>query len=351
MPPPRTPFNPRVTILAVLILAFLMGRMMLRREQDVSWSGVCMGTLTYEVKIAQANLRPNQRAALQVSVKTYLDDLNRQISTYLPDSDISRFNRAESTNAFPVSAEFADLVRASLAICAETEGAFDPTVGPLIELWGFGAAGPRTNAPGPAEIEAARALSGWRHLRVTDGNELVKAVPGLQINLSAIACGWAVDRVSERLLAAGFTNHYVNLSGEVRCVGLNFRGEPWKLGIPEPARSRTEEGALLRTVPLADRGMATSGDYHNYFEAADGTHYSHVIDPVSGRPVTNDLASATILAPTAAEADALATAAIVWGLPRALEFVSTRPRLSALFIRRTGETLDVQTTPNWPGER
>ena len=342
------PVRPVAISVTLLVLALLIAQLFLRREDQVTWSGRCMGVLTYEVKIARAGLRPRARAVLQQAVNQDLQDLNQQVSTYVADSEISRFNRHASTEPFPVSPAFAEMVRASLKVCDETDGAFDPTVGPLIDLWGFGAAGPRTNTPTAEAVASALARTGWRKLRVTERQELVKEIPDLNLNLSAIACGWAVDRIADRLRAAGLTNHYVNLSGEVACSGVNFQGKPWVLGIPNPRRDRVSEGELFRRVEVRDRGLATSGDYHNFYQDESGRFRSHILDPRAGTPVDHALCSASVLAPTSALADAYGTALMVMGLEKSLAWLKDRPGVEALLITRDGEELGVRATPGFP---
>jgi thiamine biosynthesis lipoprotein len=334
--------------LTLLVLAVLLANLLLQPDDRVTWTGRCMGVLSYEVKIAQAGLIPPRRARLQQSVNQMLWDINQAVSTYVEESEISRFNRHRSTEPFPVSPLFADLVRDALAVSAETEGRFDPTLGPLIELWGFGAAGARIDAPSEAEVAAARERTGWPKVRVLDGPRLAKDHPELELNLSAIACGWAVDRIADRLAAAGLKHYYVNLSGEVRCAGVNFEGGPWRLGIPRPDRDPLRTGPVWRRVAVQDRGLATSGDYHNYFQDEDGRYFSHTLDPRTGWPVAHALCSVSVVAPTAALADAYGTALLVMGVEPALAWLNGRPGVEALLISRTQTGLEERATPGFP---
>jgi thiamine biosynthesis lipoprotein len=270
-------------------------------------------------------------AALHREIEVTLERINGQMSTYLEDSELSRFNADRSTDWFPVSAELAGLVGEALQVSELTGGAFDPTVGPLVNLWGFGPHEDARSVPTDREIEAAAKRVGFDKLSVREEPPaLKKSVAGLYLDLSAMAKGYGVDRIAGLLDAAGIGNYLVEIGGEVRGRGHNRHGRPWRIAVERPdVRGR----AVHRVLELRDGGMATSGDYRNFFER-DGTRYSHTIDPETGRPVTHALASVTVLAPDAARADALATAFMVLG-PDAGMALADSLSLSALFIVRS----------------
>lgn len=293
---------------------------------ETVFTGPALGTW-YEIKvILDSELSPADALDLEAAVLGEIEFVNERMSTYLDDSELSRFNDSESTEAFPISEATAGVVRAALGMSEASGGAFDVTVGPLVELWGFGAAERRTVPPDKAEIEQVRAEVGWERLALEDGG-LRKDVAGLRADLSAIAKGYAVDRVSQYLRDADHVDHMVEIGGEIRVAGRNVRGEPWRLGIerPDPA-----VGGMHTVLSLMDVAMATSGNYRNFFEW-DGKTYAHTIDPRTGWPVEHELASATVLAPTCMQADGYATTLMVLGLEEALTFAD-REGVAALLL-------------------
>jgi thiamine biosynthesis lipoprotein len=276
-------------------------------------------------------------AALYERISAELASVNERMSTYQADSELSRFNVAETTDWFPVSAELVRLTDTALAVSTLTNGAFDVTVGPLVNLWGFGPEVKADQLPSQAEIDAARARVGWDllHTRV-EPPALRKDRTDLYVDLSAIAKGYGVDRMAAVLEDVGITDYLVEIGGELRGRGRNAEGEPWRIAIERPDAGRR---AVLRVVALTDRAMATSGDYRNFFEL-NGKRYSHTIDPATGRPVDHQLASVTVLAERCAEADAWATALLVLGPARGMTVANERG-LIALFVERFGDELRV----------
>lgn len=311
-----------------------------RPEQGLlQLDGHTMGT-TYSVQL----LAPPQgveRARLHDAIEQVLKDIVDAMSTYEPDSEISRFNRLAAGSRQPLSPDFAAVMLQARHIHERTGGAFDPTLKPLVNLWGFGAE-PRVGPP-PAEAEVAEVMAkvGMDKLslhRQQGTIVLSKSVPGLQLDLSAIAKGYAVDRVAERLQALGIRNLLVEIGGEIRALGR--RGErAWRVAIEQPdAAGRVAAHAF----ELRDQAVATSGDYRNFFQQ-QGRRYSHVIDPHSGQPVRRQIASATVVAPTAAEADALATACMVMGVEAALA-LAEREGLAIYLISRGEEGLETHAS-------
>ncbi len=293
----------------------------------VQLQGPTMGT-QYSVKLVVDPAYDRDLA--NHAIAGMLDGIENAMSTYRADSEVSRFNRHASADWFAVSPPVVDVVSASLEISRLSEGAFDVTVAPLIELWGFGGKERGGSLPAPAQITQTQARVGYGNLSVrTDPGALRKAVPDLWLNLSAIAKGYAVDRVVDYLEQNGVRDYLVEIGGEIKAHGNSDSGRPWRIGIEKPVSS---ERSVQRIIAPIDQGVATSGDYRNFF-TVDGRRYSHTLNPRTGRPVTHTLASVTVLDNTAMRADALATALLVLG-PQAGFTLADRLQLPAYFIIR-----------------
>jgi len=293
--------------------------------------GATMGT-SYSIQVV--DIPPTiQPDTLRDQIETELDHVNGLMSTYREDSELSGFNRSRSTDWLPVSPELASLVEEALWTSKVSGGAFDATVGPLVNLWGFGPGDRPDVVPADARIAEAQAHVGYHKLSARqDPPALEKSDPDLYLDLSAIAKGYGVDRVAELLEGAGVENYLVEIGGDLRGRGHNGQGVPWHIAVERPNPGARE---IERIVELQGGAMATSGDYRNFFEI-DGKRYSHTIDPKTGRPVTHDLGSVTVLAPRTARADALATAFLVLG-PQAGLALAESLETPALFIVRTPE--------------
>lgn len=285
-----------------------------------------MGTW-YRVKLITGEpLAPSSRAEIEALVLDRLSQVDGALSTYRPDSLVSRFNRSPPGEAVPFDSESSRLITLALAVAEATDGAFDPTVGPLVDAWGFGPDGPR-DRPDAEQLAALRKRVGWRLLRFRDGG-LSKAAPGVAIDLSAIAKGFAVDLVAESLAAReDLLGVMVEVGGEIRVAGVNREHRPWRLAIESPTAGTR---GIQRIVELTDLAIATSGDYRNFWES-EGRRYSHIIDPGTGAPVTHRAASVSVIAPDCAVADAYATALLVMGPERGLEWARER-NLPVLFL-------------------
>ena len=304
--------------------------------------GTTMGT-TYMVKwvVSETGSRDRQPLpeTLRKGVKRVLDDINWKMSTYIPDSEISRFNQYTGTDWFPISEDLYVVLREALRISEISAGAFDVTVGPLVNLWGFGVEGRRDEIPSEESIRDTLERVGAASLDVRSQPPAVrKKNPSTSCDLAAIAKGYGVDRVAEWIESQGVVRYLVEIGGELRGRGLNHLDGPWRVGIATPS-----EGVGIQTViPLLDQAMATSGDYRNYYEK-DGIRYSHTIDPRTGRPVAHGLASITVIAETCTEADAMATALHVLGPERGRE-MAERQGIAAFFIvRREGRFIEIPT--------
>ena len=299
----------------------------------LTWEGRTMGTF-YIVKLAGVAQNEKLAAELRGAVEQRLDELNREMSHYLPDSELSRFNNSTATAPCKVSAPFAHVMRHSLAVCRESGGAFDPTLGALINLWGFGPGGFTGRIPADAEIAAAQRACGGQHLHVTDADELHKDVPGLQLNLGGVAKGFGADEAARLLRERGYTNVFVSVCGEIVARGLNPEGQPWQVGIERPLYDIPHGAALSAIVPLSDRALSTSGDAHNFFRDEQGKVFAHILDPATGRPVSNTIASVTVIATNGLTADSLTKPLYILGIERGLRWIEARPDTAALFIIR-----------------
>jgi thiamine biosynthesis lipoprotein len=317
-------------------------------SRPLAWEGRTMGTF-YAVKVAGAARDEIRVVELRSAVEKRFDEINRQMSHYLPDSELARFNNSTSAAPFKVSAAFASMIRQAVELHHATAGAFDPTLGPLINLWGFGPSGNTDRAPPEDQLAACRARCGASHLRITAQNELQKDSPGLQLNLGAVAKGYAADEAARVLCERGCSNFFVSVGGEVVAHGLNAEGQPWQVGIERPLYGATPGRALSAIVPLSGRALSTSGDSRQFFRAADGRLYAHILDPATGRPVQHNLASVTVIATNGLTADALATALFVLGPDRGLRWVEAHPGVAALFIlREAGDRFRLVPTARFP---
>jgi thiamine biosynthesis lipoprotein len=289
-------------------------------------SGATMGG-AYTVKL----VAPEQDlAAVRSAVQGALDAVDWRMSLFRADSELAAFNRARLGEPFALSDEMHRVFAAALAVSRQTDGAFDMTVAPLVERWGFGTS-PTRRVPSTTTLVEARARLGWQSLHLDEATRtVVKDRRDVQADLGGIAKGYGVDRVAATLDALGIGHYMVEVGGEVRTRGANGAGAPWQIGIEEP--DALPQRARL-VVPLSGRAMATSGDYRNYFEQ-DGRRFSHEIDPVTGAPIAHALCSVTVVADDCMRADALATALIVMGPRRGLALAEAEG-IAALFIERT----------------
>jgi thiamine biosynthesis lipoprotein len=304
-------------------------------------SGATMGT-EYNVRVVGPAGGLNL-AAIKQRVDRRLAAINKQMSTYQPDSEISRFNQYAGDDWFAVSAETAQVVAAGLEVSRSTHGAFDVTVGPLVNLWGFGPTGRRDVAPSEEAIAECRARVGFARLEVRHGPPaLRKRRADLSVDLSAIAKGFGVDEVARLLEQQAIRSYMVEIGGEVRTRGRKPDGGRWRIGIERPVAETRE---IQCVVELEDCGLATSGDYRNFFEQ-QGRRYSHEIDPGTGRPVEHGLVSVSVLAGDCMTADAWATALLVLGPDAALP-TARQHALDVLCMIRTPEGLLEQATPGF----
>lgn len=290
-----------------------------------------MGT-TYTVKVADAPTDLSQDQ-LQAAIERVLEKVNDQMSTYRADSELSKLNSNSSTQWIDSSADLLTVVEEALRVSRLTDGAFDITVGPLVNLWGFGPDKQENQVPTQQQITDAMSRVGYTKMSTRRSPPAIrKTRRDIYIDLSAIAKGYGVDKIAEHLESLGVHNYLVEIGGDLRAKGHNAEGTPWKIGIEKPV---PEQRAVQLIIQLQDQGMATSGDYRNFFEK-DGQRFSHTINPRNGMPITHNLASVTVLSPTAMGADAMATALLVMG-PETGYMLAKRERLAAYFINRTAD--------------
>lgn len=307
--------------LLLLIIAINTALQATTVAEQLKLNGPTMGT--YYSVVVDSPPEGTVAAKLDAKVRTRLAEINQQMSTWDESSEISKFNASASSDWFEISTEFAAVATEAKRIHEQTNGAFDPTVSPLIDLWGFGDRRKKA-VPNKTEIANATAMIGMQHLSVrTDPPAIKKAIPDLQLNLSAIAKGYAVDAIADLLTTEGLVAFVVDIGGENRAGLAKSSGDSWKIGIESPL------GGLKRILPLTESSIATSGDYRNYFDI-DGTTYSHAIDPTTGWPVKNPPASVSVIHKSCMTADAWATAMMVMGEERGIE-IAKENQLSILF--------------------
>lgn len=297
-----------------------------------------MGT-TYQVRVPR--LKENDRSALQIDIDSELLRVNQSMSTWQEDSDISLFNNSRSTDWYNVSESLAEVTLAALQIADASDGAFDPTVGPLVMRWGFGHHNGESSIP-PSQEELSQLLAtvGYQHLAARiDPPALRKNLPELSIDLSAIAKGYAVDRLAAIISRYGYQDYLVEIGGELRVSGYRDSELPWQVGVEQPAQDGSE---IHTSLLLTGGGVASSGDYRNFREV-EGKRYSHLIDPRTGVPVNHNLAAVTVVANTAMHADGWATGLMVLGAERGAEYAA-RHSLAARFIQHSDARFSVSTS-------
>ena len=320
-------------LVVLTILVGLSAWTYLRRQEVTSWSGPTMGT-RYTVKLATAVTEAHRAAVIGA-----LDAIDQAASTYLADSDVSRFNAGTSTAGFAVAAAVLEIVEISGAVSQASGGAFDITVKPLVDAWGFGPDGRPKHAPSDQRISELLAKVGWRGAAVVKG-QLRKSAPALTIDLSAVAKGYAVDQVARALEALGVGDYMIEVGGEVRARGESRDSQPWRIGIERP----DGRGAVAAVVALDGEALATSGDYRSFWVDDDGRRYGHTIDPRTGSPVGHGLRSVSVIHETCAVADAWATALMVLGPAEGLR-TARREGLAVLLVVEDGSgNLAVRST-------
>ncbi len=355
--PSRTPFvytwhgmtdyffstQPRIRtgFLAIVLLGCASCSSSVQGTSPLQFSGQTMGT-TYAVTIVE----PSSSISIETTqshVDHILARINSSMSTYQPDSELSRFNHAGTTNWVPISLDLYSVIKEALRVSHMTSGAFDVSVGPIVDLWGFGPGLRHNTIPSDEAIRMRLDSIGYTHLHLQDSPPAIrKDYPTLSVDLSAIAKGYGVDQVAEYLESRQIMNYLVEIGGELRANGHNDQGIPWKVAVEQPTPITQ---AIHRVLHLEGQGIATSGDYRNFFER-EGIRFSHTMNPKTGKPVTHNLSSVTVVAETTMKADALATALLVLGPKEGLA-LAQREHVASLFLTMDADGFHEQATTDF----
>jgi thiamine biosynthesis lipoprotein len=310
-------------------------------QQAVILSGLTMGT-TYTIKLNVADTKI-ERAMISTKVNQRLDKINAQMSTYMETSNLSIFNQLYTQDWEEIPVDLYTVIEEALRINKLSYGAFDVTIGPVVNLWGFGPEAQLEVIPDESTIKQALDSVGSQYIHLRKQPYAIKKDrPNLTIDLSAIAKGYAVDIIAGYLDELSINNYMVEIGGEIKTKGINPDNKVWHIGIEKPLG---EQRSVRTVITLNNTAVATSGDYRNYFEE-NGIRYSHTIDPSTGKPITHKLASVTVLHPSAMTADAMATALLVLGPKRGSE-LALRENLAALFILRDKDNFTEIMTPQF----
>jgi thiamine biosynthesis lipoprotein len=299
----------------------------------VSFSGPAMGT-RYSVRVVMPSGDTAASQRVQAAIDGELALVDRLFSKWNPASELCRFNAQRSTEPFAVSAEMVDAVLTAERAAERTGGAFDATVAPLVEAWGFGPGLRPRRTPTPEAIAAARARVGHGLLSVDPARRtLRKRRPDVAIDLDGLAGGWLADRIASAIVALGHPDVLADAGGEVSARGRRADGTRWRVAVESPVRAGAAKGPV---IALDEASVATSGDYKNFWTDEEGRRRSHVIDPRTGQAITHGLASATVVHADGAWADALGTALLVLG-PEAARALATREHLAARLVERRSD--------------
>lgn len=299
-------------------------------------SGPTMGS-TYTIKYV-FNASTPAADAVGVEVQSILDEVDRQMSTYRLDSDIARFNQSPANTCLPMPQPVLDLAQYGYELSRSSDGAFDLTLGPLLNLWGFGPQARAKHVPSAADIAKAKTQIGYQHVRVV-GNQLCKDAD-VQVEFNSIAAGYTVDRISERFTELNIDSYMIEVTGELIAKGRKPDGSAWRIALEQPLGDG--QRVIQRVLEIDGYGINTSGDYRNYFEE-NGVRFSHTIDPQVGAPISHRLASVTVVDPSALHADGLGTVLLVLGPERGLAFAEER-KIAAFFVMRDGEGFATQVS-------
>ncbi|WP_211828865.1 FAD:protein FMN transferase [Kistimonas asteriae] len=348
--PKRFPLT--LVLIAALVLAAAVYYQSTRPSIHVL-HGKTMGT-TYNIKYVADNAIPSEDV-IGKQVHRALQDVDDRMSTYKPDSELMRFNRHPVEQPFTASADLAALIRESQQISRMSGGAYDVTVGPLVNLWGFGAGNKATAAsldpekddpafiqwlaesgasrvPPADKIQEAMRTVGYDSVAVDDNQQTLTRLKPVFVDLSSIAKGYGVDQAARALEAQGITDYMVEVGGEIRIRGHKPDGQAWRIAIRQPELLTEQADGIIEAD---NKGIATSGDYLNYYEQ-DGVHYSHLIDARTGYPEKHRLASVAVVSDNAATADAYATMFMILGEDKGLA-LAEKEGLAAYFIYHTGK--------------
>lgn len=328
-----------VSVFWALAVAALAGCSFEPEEKVWEIAGPVFGT-QYHINVVLTD-NESHLENLGSGIEQVLEDVDASMSTWREDSELSRLNRREDQSAWiELSEPLYEVLTTAARVSELTDGAFDVTIGPVVNLWGFGPEARPDEVPDESELQAKLEATGYENIELRSDPPALRARKPQYIDLSAIAKGYAVDAVARYLDNAGVEAYLVEIGGEVRVNGRKPNGDAWRLAIEEPVSERRQ---INRVVALDSQAMATSGDYRNYYES-DGRRYSHTIDPETGKPIRHNLASVTVIADNCMLADALATGFNVMGYERA-QALATRENIAAYFIVRSDDGFEVHYTP------
>lgn len=297
-------------------------------KQEHLIQGGTMGT-TYHIKVVTGYFQGI--SGLKEKIEKRLVEINAAMSTYQKDSEISRFNEFNQTGTkFKISKDFYRVMETAQAIYRLSDGAWDGTVNPLVDLWGFGREGPKNKISLATEISALLSNIGFEAIEIQEPGFLLKKRAAVTLDLSSIAKGYGVDRVADTIQKEGFQNYLVEIGGEVFASGYSKEGMLWRIGINRPQTDAAFD-EVYKVVNLHNKAFATSGDYRNFF-VVDGIRYAHIIDPRTGYPISNGVVSVTIIADTCTFADGLATAIMVMGPEKGLDLINRLDAVEGLII-------------------
>ncbi|MVW87792.1 FAD:protein FMN transferase [Pseudomonas sp. PB101] len=290
-----------------------------------SFSGPTMGS-TYSIKYVRRSGLPAQ-ADVRVEVEKILADIDRQMSTYRSDSDIERFNALPASRCQAMPTSILELIRVGEQLSVQSDGSYDLTVEPLLNLWGFGPQARGEKVPTAEALAEARKRVGHQHLRI-EGDRLCKDA-AVEVDFNSIAAGYAVDTIAAKLEAMGIHDYLAEATGELKASGHKADGSPWRIALEEP---RDDRQVAERVIAVDGFGLSTSGDYRNFFEQ-DGQRFSHTFDARSGAPVSHKLASVTVIHPSALMADGLSTLLLILGPERGWDYAEKHD-IGAFFVIR-----------------
>ena len=305
----------------LLLLQFVPGCDKERELQRVQFSGQAQGTTYHMIYLSR------EGANFQKDMELILENMNRSLSLYHPASLINRFN--ESPRGIVMDRYFKDVLKTAQKVSKKSGGAFDITVKPLVDAWGFGEKR-HTNVPDSSRIKDLLSLVDYRLVQIK-GDSLIKKQPEVRIDANGIAQGYTLDLLAEFLEERKVRNYLVELGGEIRVSGKNEQGRPWRIGIEAPPGDDADAGLLTSVISVSGKGISTSGSYRRFFEQG-GEHYAHTIDPRSGFPTRNGLISVTVVAPDCITADAWDNALMVLGISAAFEKLKENKKLEAFFV-------------------
>ena len=325
-----------IIALFIITLTLLLSGCGKSVPEETYLEGKTMGT-TYHIKFYAEQVDPQ---AVQAEIDAVLVDINQSMSTYIKDSEINTFNRLGANEVMRISDDFRAVISESMRIGNSTK-TLDVTMGPLIDLWGFGPDKKPTNRPTDDELQAMTANIGIDKL-VLNEQGLAKTMADLELSFSATAKGYGIDKVAELLQSKGITDYMVEIGGELRIAGTKPDNQAWRIAIEQPDANPGER-KVHRVLAPGNNGIATSGDYRIFY-TMDGETYTHLLDPMTGMPIKHDLVSVTVLHPSAMTADGLATALTVMGMEKAQRYAQQHD-LPVYLIAKSPDGLVTYSSP------